>query len=153
MLLEEERSALQTLPKQRFEARRVARGQADSLSLVRFDRNSYSVPTAYAHQDVTVVGGVDQVKIVCRDHLVATHPRCWGREHTNTFNTYSPPNAPYPDVMKNGFGWFSPRSKHPGGVNSAFLDGSVRWISNDVEPTAFRGLGTRAGGEALGELN
>lgn len=82
VLLEEERPTLRNLPKQPFEARRVANGQADSLSLVRFDRNSYSVPTAYAHQDVTVVGGVEQVKIVCRDQLVATHPRCWGREHT-----------------------------------------------------------------------
>jgi len=81
VLLEEERPALRALPPQRFEARRVVSGQADSLSLVRFDRNSYSVPTAYAHQDVTVVGGIEQVKIVCRDHLVATHPRYWGREH------------------------------------------------------------------------
>jgi transposase len=80
VLLEEERSALRALPPQRFEARRVAGGQADSLSLVRFDRNSYSVPTAYAHQDVTVVGGVEEVRIVCRDHLVAMHPRHWGRE-------------------------------------------------------------------------
>jgi len=81
VLLEEERSALRGLPKQRFEARRVASGQADSLSLVRFDCNSYSVPTTYAHQHVTVVGAVEEVKIVCRDHVVATHPRDWGREH------------------------------------------------------------------------
>jgi transposase len=81
VLLEEERSVLRALPPQRFEARRVAGGQADSLSLVRFDRNSYSVPTAYAHQNVTVVGGIEEVRIVCRDHLVATHPRHWGREH------------------------------------------------------------------------
>jgi transposase len=80
VLLEEERPALRALSKQRFEARRVASGQADSLSLVRFDRNSYSVPTAYAHQDVTVVGGVEELRIVCRDQLIATHPRHWGRE-------------------------------------------------------------------------
>ena len=81
VLLEEERATLLPLPKQRFEARRVAGGRADSLALVRFDCNSYSVPTAYAHQDVTVVGGVEEVRIVCRDHLVAIHPRHWGREH------------------------------------------------------------------------
>jgi transposase len=81
VLLEEERSALRALPPQHFEARRVANGQSDSLSLVRFDCNSYSVPTAYAHQPVTVIGSVEQVRIVCRDHLVATHPRDWGREH------------------------------------------------------------------------
>jgi transposase len=83
VLLEEERPALRALPKQQFEARRVASGQADSLSLVCFDRNSYSVPTAYAHQDVIVIGGVEQVKIVCRDHLVAAHSRHWGREQVH----------------------------------------------------------------------
>ena len=80
VLLEEERTALRALPPQSFEVRRVASGRADSLALVRFDRNSYSVPTAYAHQDVTVVGGVEQVKIVCRDRLIATHPRHWDAE-------------------------------------------------------------------------
>lgn len=80
--LEAERPTLRALPRQPFEARRVAVGKADSLALVRFDCNSYSVPTAYAHQPVTVVGGIEQVKIICRDHRVATHPRCWGREHT-----------------------------------------------------------------------
>ena len=30
---------------------------------------------------MTVVGGLDEVRLVCRDRLVARHPRCWGREH------------------------------------------------------------------------
>jgi len=81
--LEEERSTLRALPKQRFEARRVANAHADSLSLVRFDRNSYSVPTAHAHQDVIVVGSVEEVRVICRDHLIATHPRDWGRERVH----------------------------------------------------------------------
>ncbi len=82
-LLEEERPTLLSLPKQRFEARRVASGRADSLSLVRFDCNSYSVPTDYAHQHATVVAGVEEVRIVCRDHVVAAHPRDWGPEHVH----------------------------------------------------------------------
>ena len=76
----------------------------------------------------------------------------WGREHTTTFNTYAPPNPPHPDVMKNGFGWFAPRSLHTGGANAAFLDGSVRWLSDQVDLVVYRGLGTRAGGEMSGEL-
>lgn len=80
--LEEERSTLLELPRHGFEARRVEPGKVDSLSLVRFDCNSYSVPTDYAHQLVTVVGGIDQVKIVCNDRVVAEHPRCWDREQT-----------------------------------------------------------------------
>ena len=80
--LEEERSALLELPKQEFEAQRVEPGKADSQSLVRFDCNSYSVPTSYAHQPLTVVGGIDRVKIVCNDRVIAEHPRCWDREKT-----------------------------------------------------------------------
>jgi prepilin-type N-terminal cleavage/methylation domain-containing protein/prepilin-type processing-associated H-X9-DG protein len=77
----------------------------------------------------------------------------WGREHTTTFNTYAPPNAPHPDVMKNGFGWFAPRSLHPGGANAAFLDGTVHWLSDDIDLTVYRGLGTRAGGETMSDID
>ena len=57
--------------------------------LVRFDGNDYSVPTAYAHHPITVVGGLDEVRLVCRDHLVARHPRHWGKEHV-TFDPSIP---------------------------------------------------------------
>jgi prepilin-type N-terminal cleavage/methylation domain-containing protein/prepilin-type processing-associated H-X9-DG protein len=39
------------------------------------------------------------------------------------------------------------RSYHSGGVNVAFLDGSVRGVANSISQTAWRALGTRAGGE------
>ena len=41
------------------------------------------------------------------------------------------------------------RSYHPGGVNCAFADGSVHFIKNTVNPTTWRALGTRAGGEIV----
>ena len=81
-LLDEERSALLAIPKQGYEARRIEHAAADSLSLVRFDCNSYSVPTAYAHRQVTIVGGIDEIRLVVDNHLVARHPRHWGKEHT-----------------------------------------------------------------------
>lgn len=80
-LLGIERSSLRPLPGNRFETRRVEMADANSLSLVRFDGNDYSVPTAYAHHPITVVGGLDEVRLVCRDHLVARHRRHWGKEH------------------------------------------------------------------------
>ena len=80
VLLEQERPSLLPLPAQRFEARRIELVNATSMSLVRFDTNDYSVPTAYAHQPITVVGCVDEVRLVCRDHVVARHRRDWGRE-------------------------------------------------------------------------
>jgi transposase len=80
-LLAAERAALRPIPANGFESRRVELGQANSLSLVRFDGNDYSVPTAYAHHPVTGVGGLDEVRLVCRDRLVARHRRHWGKEH------------------------------------------------------------------------
>jgi transposase len=80
-LLAAERASLRPLPANGFEARRVELAHANSLSLVRFDGNDYSVPTAHAHQAITAVGGLDEVRLVCRDRLVARHRRHWGKEH------------------------------------------------------------------------
>jgi transposase len=80
-LLEEEQAVMLPLGKQSFEARRIVPGQASSLSLVRFDNNDYSVPTAYAHHEITIVASVDEVRLIWVDHLVARHPRDWGKEH------------------------------------------------------------------------
>ena len=43
------------------------------------------------------------------------------------------------------------RSYHTGGVNVLFMDGSVRFVHNGVDAATWQGLGTRAGGEVLGE--
>jgi prepilin-type N-terminal cleavage/methylation domain-containing protein/prepilin-type processing-associated H-X9-DG protein len=40
-------------------------------------------------------------------------------------------------------------SRHPGGVNVAFLDGSVRFVKDTVAPTTWWALATKAGGEVL----
>ena len=41
------------------------------------------------------------------------------------------------------------RSYHPGGVNSLFGDGSVRFIKSSVAGVTWRALGTIAGGEVV----
>jgi len=40
-------------------------------------------------------------------------------------------------------------SRHPGGVNVAFADGSVHFIKSSISYQSWQGLGTRAGGEVL----
>ena len=79
-LLKEERCTFLPLPSRPFEARRITQAAVDSMALVRFDRNSYSVPTKYAHRRVTVVATVDQVRLVFQDRLIASHDRCWEKE-------------------------------------------------------------------------
>ncbi|QEG36184.1 IS21 family transposase [Bythopirellula goksoeyrii] len=79
-LLAEERTAMLDLPRQSFDARRVTQANANSLSLVQFDTNSYSVPVKYAHREITVVASVDEVHLVFQGELIARHARHWGRE-------------------------------------------------------------------------
>jgi hypothetical protein len=82
-LLKEDQAAFLPLTSREFEARRVIPGVAvDSLSLVRFDTNSYSVPTKSAHRKVTVVATFDEMRLVFEDRLIARHVRCWKRERT-----------------------------------------------------------------------
>jgi prepilin-type N-terminal cleavage/methylation domain-containing protein/prepilin-type processing-associated H-X9-DG protein len=88
----------------------------------------------------------------------------------DAYNHYTPPNgtacAAANDFNVNplgggsintttygGWGTFMdalpPSSNHPGGVNIAFADGSVRWVKNSVTPNTWWSLGTRNGQEAI----
>ncbi|MEO6812178.1 MAG: H-X9-DG-CTERM domain-containing protein, partial [Isosphaeraceae bacterium] len=40
-------------------------------------------------------------------------------------------------------------SRHPGGVNVAFGDGSVRFIRSTISPRVYQLLGNRADGEMI----
>lgn len=46
---------------------------------------------------------------------------------------------------------FAARSRHPGGVQGALCDGSVRFISSTIDLATWRALGTSQGGEPIGE--
>jgi prepilin-type N-terminal cleavage/methylation domain-containing protein/prepilin-type processing-associated H-X9-DG protein len=47
--------------------------------------------------------------------------------------------------------WAAARGKHSGGVNVALCDGSVRFVGDGVDLRTWRALGTRAGGEVVGD--
>lgn len=63
------------------------------------------------------------------------------------------PNSRDPDVSHHGNGLIAARSHHAGGVNAAFCDGSVRFVSESVDLFGvWRPLFTRAGGEVVAEF-
>jgi prepilin-type N-terminal cleavage/methylation domain-containing protein/prepilin-type processing-associated H-X9-DG protein len=80
--------------------------------------------------------------------------RVWGpcpRDQGDT--DYKPPCASLGSIA-----WFQPfaagahaaaRSDHPGGVNVAIADGSVRYIDELIDTSIWRGLATKSGGESV----
>ena len=82
-LFAEEQPALLTLPDTDFEARRITLRGADSLSLVRFDGNAYSVPSEHAYKKITVIASVDTVTFAVDGDVVAEHQRDWSKNKTH----------------------------------------------------------------------
>ena len=61
-------------------------------------------------------------------------PNTWSCAAGNTWNDWSAATA---------------SSRHPGGVNCAMMDGSVRFIKSTISRTTWWALGTQAGGEII----
>ncbi len=48
-----------------------------------------------------------------------------------------------------GYGFFTARSRHPGGVNTLLADGSVKFIKDSINPMTWYALATATGGEVI----
>jgi prepilin-type N-terminal cleavage/methylation domain-containing protein/prepilin-type processing-associated H-X9-DG protein len=91
-----------------------------------------------------------------------------GKVHETGFTTTFTPNTvvPYPgqansDVdyvaatesnLGDTYAAVTSRSFHSGGVNVMLMDGSVRFVRNTIPLATWRALGTRAGGEVIGDF-
>ncbi|MHC5537335.1 DUF1559 family PulG-like putative transporter [Singulisphaera rosea] len=83
----------------------------------------------------------------------------WGYTDGWERHVYShvfPPNAPAVNTYHDntfrcneGDSYMNPTGNHPGGVNIAFMDGSVHFIKNTINLQAWWALGTRNRGEIL----
>ena len=79
-LIVEDQQVFLPLPPTPFDACRKQPTRANSLSLVRFDDNDYSVPVAYAHHEILIKGYVNRVVLCHGPRVVAEHKRSWGKE-------------------------------------------------------------------------
>ena len=77
---ERDRAALLPLPAAPYEACEKVTTRVNSLALVRYRGNDYSVPTEYGHRQVLVKGYVHEVVIACASEVIARHKRSYERE-------------------------------------------------------------------------
>ncbi|MEZ6123367.1 MAG: DUF1559 domain-containing protein [Planctomycetaceae bacterium] len=61
------------------------------------------------------------------------------------------PNSPCMSLTSYSNGRIYARSYHEGGVQLGLADGSIRFVTENIDRSLFNALGTRAGGEVLGE--
>jgi prepilin-type N-terminal cleavage/methylation domain-containing protein/prepilin-type processing-associated H-X9-DG protein len=75
-----------------------------------------------------------------------------GEVQYGLYDHHYPPNPPQWDCVAIEFSWKPARSRHTGGVNLLLADGSVHFVSNSVNTTTWQGVGSRNGGEVLGDF-
>lgn len=93
-----------------------------------------------------------------------------GEYRCGLYNHYYAPNSATPDCLGSDtvgkaidletrtatrytpYGWRTARSRHTGGVNVTFADGSVRFVADSVDALVWTAAATRDGHEVPGEL-
>jgi prepilin-type processing-associated H-X9-DG protein len=70
----------------------------------------------------------------------------------NAYQHVSPPNSRSCGFQPSAKAAMTASSRHVGGVNSLMSDGSVRFVSTNIDLGIWRAIGTRAGGEVVGEF-
>ena len=84
--------------------------------------------------------------------LVTDRGALWadGAYNCGLYNNFRPPNSSQMDcVQHSNPAWKAARSRHEGGVNALYADGSVRFVGNSITLSTWQAMGTRAGGEVV----
>lgn len=81
--LAREKQYLTPLPAREFDYALTRMAEVDSLSLIKFEKNRYSVPVNLVGKTVTVKGYPFQVKVYYHSQEVAVHPRTYLADQTS----------------------------------------------------------------------
>jgi prepilin-type N-terminal cleavage/methylation domain-containing protein/prepilin-type processing-associated H-X9-DG protein len=116
----------------------------------RDDANNPTHPASLAQ----VPDGTSNTFLVGED-IPSLNAHCaWPYANGSLGTCAIPPNIMKPDSGDIYTGWpyiYSFRSRHAGGLQFAFADGSVHFISESIAITTYRALATRNRGEILGD--
>jgi prepilin-type N-terminal cleavage/methylation domain-containing protein/prepilin-type processing-associated H-X9-DG protein len=98
---------------------------------------------------------VNQAECSASTTLVTDRGSLWadGAYNCGLYNHVLPPNSPTMDCVRHSNpAWKAARSRHSAGVNALLGDGSVRFVADGIDLSVWQALGTRAGGEVIGDF-
>jgi hypothetical protein len=78
--LQAEQTHFLPLPDQPYPCCHTQSVRANTLALVTFATNRYSVPVAYTAEPLILRAYVDRIELSAGAQVIAVHARCWGRE-------------------------------------------------------------------------
>ncbi len=138
--------------------------KGDVFQPVRMDRILKFAPDEFVMQSPSMQSLLPSAINLCVEYSKHNPTATWdwggfywasGNYNQSVFNFVLTPNSKVPDcspwsTFAVGWGFFTPRSNHPGGVNVALADGSIRFLKDSINLQTWYALGTRAGGEVIG---
>jgi prepilin-type N-terminal cleavage/methylation domain-containing protein/prepilin-type processing-associated H-X9-DG protein len=116
-----------------------------------FYRADYLTPKSL----VSITDGTSQTFMIGEDIPAMNHWCSWPYANNAVGTCAIPPNVkqadgtPYPPA--DWFDVYSFRSRHPNGLQFAYADGSVHFISDSIDLATYRAMATIRGGEVVSE--
>jgi prepilin-type N-terminal cleavage/methylation domain-containing protein/prepilin-type processing-associated H-X9-DG protein len=128
---------------------RVIGDFSSAISTPKTDNYSYGAAPQTMDEAIASCLALDVTNLSFQGLSQDGGPWSWARNCESMYRHITAPNTRscmYPANLRI---FLSANSNHPGGVNFAMCDGSVRFAKNAVSLQVWRSLGTRNGGEVI----
>jgi prepilin-type N-terminal cleavage/methylation domain-containing protein/prepilin-type processing-associated H-X9-DG protein len=125
-----------------------------------YSLNSYDILFLNAHWQGTATASINLANCQAATSLSTERMGAWvdGTYTDGLYDHHYTPNSTFFDCitvlhdaqgnnLALSMGWKGARSRHPGGANVLFGDGSVHFMKNSIDGGTWAAIGTRAGGE------
>ena len=97
-----------------------------------------------------VLDGTSKTMLIGEDVPLYNWHAMWSFSNGDSCSTYAPLNyKPFPAEPATWWDMRGFRSEHPGGALFGYIDGSVRYLGENIQLQVYRGLSTIEGGEAV----
>jgi prepilin-type N-terminal cleavage/methylation domain-containing protein/prepilin-type processing-associated H-X9-DG protein len=97
-----------------------------------------------------VVDGTSKTMLIGEDVPLYDWHAMWSFSNGDSCSTYAPLNyKPFPPDPATWWDMRGFRSEHPGGAQFCYVDGSVRFLGENIELQVYRALSTIEGGEVI----